>query len=400
MRIALITDSFAPGTTYICNVLPRFFEALGVHCTVITSAARPYREKLSGPSNVVWGDGRVLEAGSTIDIDGVTVMVLNHVEGPGGVRLLGLDRALSAIRPDVVQTVSAAGVVVWQVARLKKRIGFELFVGNHSGYSVFPTPSLAKPKALIHYLTRRVIGALVARVARVCFCPTADSLEIAWRHTGYRRDQCQLLHLGVDVDLFRPAASESDFQSRAALRADWGIGSGELVALYTGKLIPDKRLDVAVAGVAHARSRGMPCRLVIYGAGPLLDELSESPGVVVRSFVPACELAEVYRAADMAVWPGDETTSMLDAAATSLPIVISDRVSYREHVEGNGLVVRHGDVESFASALVALSDPALRELLGLAGRAKMLQFFDWRVHAAKRISVYRSYVDAVPRTPR
>jgi uncharacterized protein YigA (DUF484 family) len=94
MRIAFITDSFAPGTTYICNVLPRFFEELGIHCTVITSTARPYRDKLSGASNVVWGDGRVLEAGRTFDIDGVTVQVLDHVEGPGGVRLLGLDEAL------------------------------------------------------------------------------------------------------------------------------------------------------------------------------------------------------------------------------------------------------------------------------------------------------------------
>jgi glycosyltransferase involved in cell wall biosynthesis len=400
MRIAFITDSFAPGTTYICNVLPRFFEELGIHCTVITSTARPYRDKLSGASNVVWGDGRVLEAGRTFDIDGVTVQVLDHVEGPGGVRLLGLDEALRTLRPDVVQTVSAAGVVVWQVARLRKRIGFELFVGNHSGYSVFPTPSLAKPRGLIHYLMRRMVGALVARVARVCFCPTADSLEIAWRHTGYRRDQCQLLHLGVDVEVFRPAASEIDFQKRASLRADWGIQSGELVALYTGKLIADKRLDVAVDGVARARLRGLPCRLVIYGAGPLAGMLKELPGVVVRSFVPASELADVYRAADVAVWPGDETTSMLDAAATSLPIVISDRVGYREHVEGNGLIVAHGDVEGFASALLALGDPSLREQLGRAGRAKMVQSFDWRVHAAKRLSVYNSFVGDPPQVSR
>jgi glycosyltransferase involved in cell wall biosynthesis len=61
------------------------------------------------------------------------------------------------------------------------------------------------------------------------------------------------------------------------------------------------------------------------------------------SFVPVNELADYFRAADIGVWPR-ESTSMLDAAACGLPIVVNDTSSLLG-IEGNGLVYELNNVD-------------------------------------------------------
>jgi glycosyltransferase involved in cell wall biosynthesis len=108
--------------------------------------------------------------------------------------------------------------------------------------------------------------------------------------------------------------------------------------------------------------------------------------------MPHADLGPQYRAADVAVWPTNESTSMLDAAACGLPLVVSDGIAYRDHVEGNGVVVRMNDLDDLVDHLRRLGDPDERRRLGSAGARKMAERFSWDRVARLRLRDYERAV--------
>jgi glycosyltransferase involved in cell wall biosynthesis len=92
-------------------------------------------------------------------------------------------------------------------------------------------------------------------------------------------------------------------------------------------------------------------------------------------------LAEHYRAADVAVWPTQESMSMLDAVSSGLPIIVSNRVGEKDRVNGNGRMYDENDVASMVDALLSLASRDDRQALGAAGRREMLDGFNWKSYA-------------------
>ena len=115
--------------------------------------------------------------------------------------------------------------------------------------------------------------------------------------------------------------------------------------------------------------------------------------------MPFRELGRYYRAADVAVWPTNESTSMLDAAACGLPLVVSDRI-YQDHVTGNGLAYRMNDLSSLLEILRRLEAPQLREQLGRNGAQKMRSAFSWDGAAEVREQDFRNAIPAAARAGR
>ena len=81
---------------------------------------------------------------------------------------------------------------------------------------------------------------------------------------------------------------------------------------------------------------------------------------------------------------------MLDAAASGLPLVVSDRMGERERVNGNGAVFCEDDVSDLAAVLRTLAPVDVRRALGAAGRAKMVEHFSWRKLARAIEADYRA----------
>jgi glycosyltransferase involved in cell wall biosynthesis len=115
---------------------------------------------------------------------------------------------------------------------------------------------------------------------------------------------------------------------------------------------------------------------------------------VIVSFMKHRDLAEHYRASDVAVWPTQESMSMLDAAASGIPIVVSSAVGEKQRVHGNGRMYAEDDVNSMVEALVSLASREERRALGAVGRRKMLDGFTWKRYAR---SLEADYHEAVKR---
>jgi len=84
---------------------------------------------------------------------------------------------------------------------------------------------------------------------------------------------------------------------------------------------------------------------------------------------------------------------LMQAMATGLPVVASRLCGIPELVRDgqNGRLVPPGDATALADALGELAtDAALRERLGRAGRATVLQEFDVEANAARLIDAIRA----------
>ncbi len=137
-------------------------------------------------------------------------------------------------------------------------------------------------------------------------------------------------------------------------------------ALAAGRLVEEKGFDTAIAA---ARSAGVP--LVIAGAGPdeaRLRRLAGDASVRFSGLLEPDALAEVRRGAAVVLAPSrcEEASpySVLDALATGVPVLASDRGGLPELVGLHAALPPENEI-AWAQALGRLfADPAARQRMG------------------------------------
>ena len=80
---------------------------------------------------------------------------------------------------------------------------------------------------------------------------------------------------------------------------------------------------------------------------------------------------------------------MLDASASGLPLVVSNKVGAKERVVGNGRMYEENNVASMAESLLSLAAPALRHALGAVGRGKTEAGNNWKTYARRLEADYK-----------
>ncbi len=396
MRVVLLSETYPKDMGYLVTLLPKYLARQGAEVHLIVLDLPPYHylpDYRRTYSSFV--DPRLPVAGSVEQVDGYTVHVLAHHRWIGYAAPAGLIAKLRELRPDVVYSSVAIGWLPLLALVGKWLLGYQLFTGSHTAAIMFPLANRRhpwlRPEGLACLLARWLPGRLVSLFTRICYAPTRDCGAVAARFFGVQRDKLRIVHLGVDHEVFHPRAPGDDAE-RAATRAELGIGPDEIVCIYTGKMTEWKNPLLVADAVAALRARARPYRGLFIGEGAQRDAIAARPDCVVLDLMPYRRLGRYFRAADVAVWPTNESTSMLDAAACGLPIVVSDRI-YRDHVDGNGRVYRMNDLDDLVRVLDELGDPALRALLGAAGARKMSERFNWETIAADRLADLRQVLD-------
>ncbi len=396
MRIVVLSETLSKQTGYISNMLPRFLAHAGAEVHLVTMNLRPYYQLADyGATYGQFAGDAELRPGTEEHYDGYRLHVLDHEKRLGYMRPIGLVQLLRRLAPDIVQAPSAIAWLPLEAAWTKVQGSpFKLFTASHSTKSTFPLAQHARtvlsPALLRSTVTRALPGRLVSVVTTKCYCPTEDCAEIAWRFFGVQREKVSVMTLGVDTDLFSPNVRGEDPQARARLRHSLGFSDDDIVCVYSGKLTETKNARIVADAVARLRSHGRPYRALIIGNGSQQDAIAACDGTVLVDFMPHAMLAQYYRASDIGVWPTNESTSTLDAAACGLPLIISDGVADPSHVTGNGLIVRQHDVDDLVRALSELADPALRRRLGTLGAEKMAARYSWASVARRRVADYES----------
>ncbi len=130
---------------------------------------------------------------------------------------------------------------------------------------------------------------------------------------------------GIDPERHRPASVEERRTSRDRL----GIGDDERVALFVGRLVPEKGLEYLLESLIGVVGVVKRFRLILVGDGPLKEELQQSAArwrvyqyVRFAGFWP--EVADWYAAADCLVLSSVSEAfpmTVLEAMASGVPVI-------------------------------------------------------------------------------
>jgi glycosyltransferase involved in cell wall biosynthesis len=280
----------------------------------------------------------------------------------------GIARALRESRPDVVvvsgwSTFASQAAIVWC---RRRGVPYLPLVESHD---LGPRKGWrrAVKGAVVPRVLRRAAGALALGTA------SRDSLV----ERGAQRERVHIFANTIDVPEWEERQSGLA-QRRPELRAELGAAVDDVLLLSVARLGSEKGLDVLVRGVAAARDPKL--LLVIAGEGPQrreIEALAQELGVRLRltGDLAAAKVAEAYAAADVFVLLSTRETwgvVVNEAAASGLPLVLSDRVgaAYDLLRDGeNGFLVGAGDVDATGEAFKRLSaDAGLRVRAGERSR--------------------------------
>lgn len=251
---------------------------------------------------------------------------------------------------------------------------------------------------------------------------------------GAPESKIEVVMNGIMGERFRPI---DDAEAVARTRAAMGVAPGEKMALFVGRLVPQKGVEYLVDAVAHLGKRADGIKVVIVGDGRLGDAIrsrAEEKGVAARFHFAGRQwdaVPEIVGACDFMVLPsiwesfgnvvvegwlcGKPTVA---AAAGSLTEIIIDGVDgvlipvdapliYGREDRGwwdlpdynvdarIGKIVPLGgpNIEAFGEAIRSMADdPGKCRKMGDAGRKKALANFTFRQYTENLEAVYRRYL--------
>lgn len=223
----------------------------------------------------------------------------------------------------------------------------------------------------------------VSRWAAVSHQVAADSR----RELGIGSAAFEVVRPGVDQERFRP-----DAVLRASVRGELGIPRDAPLLVLLTRLEREKGVDVALRAAALVRVRHPELRVVVAGDGHdsrrlrrLAHHLGLDGATVFLGRVDHERVPALLAAGDVLVHPSlcaeGCPVSVIEAAATGLPVVASDSPGVHEVIDDGttGLLLRKGDVGVLAAALSGLvANPARRVAMGAAAREAA---FAWSIDA-------------------
>jgi glycosyltransferase involved in cell wall biosynthesis len=249
-----------------------------------------------------------------------------------------------------------------------------------------------------------ITGRLLAGIYQTVFLPsTLDRTDGIIVHTkSYGSTSAMLrgrvlnvIPSAVDLERFRPGIDANG--PRADLRLE-----GKRVAVFTGRLVSHKGVDVLLQALARLPKDVV---LVVIGAGPRLSSLvglARRLGVGDRvRFCPAVsdeDLPRYLALGDVFVFPSQNRLegfglAVAEAMAVGLPVVIADMPGVREVIEPGreGLLTEPllaGDLAEKIRTL--LDDPALAKQMGRAGRERAEARYALPIVARSLLSLYEA----------
>jgi glycosyltransferase involved in cell wall biosynthesis len=332
-HVCIVTETYPPEVNGVAITLARLVEGLrdqGVRVSVV----RPRRSQ-SDKSNS----------------DDLLVGGLSLPGYPGLRMGLPAHRALrnhwQRRCPDAVY-VATEGLLGWSALHTARKLRIPVFSGFHTNfhsYSKHYHAGWLDPFILgyLRWFHNRSTATIVA----------SAQLAHQLRHVGV--ENIRVLGRGVDSRLFNPN------RRSAELRRRWGVCSNDLVALYVGRLAPEKNLDLAIRAYRAMQNSGNAARMVLVGDGPLRAPLeANNRDLIFLGLQTGNELARCYASADIFLFPSETETFgnvTLEALASGLLVVAYDYAAAHVHIRDgeSGVLVPRGDSESFVAASVRLA---------------------------------------------
>lgn len=286
--------------------------------------------------------------------------------------LIQMRRILERFQPDIVDTHTAKAGMIGRSAALLHRPR-PVVVHTYHGHVLegYFDPA----RTALYRNIERALGLASDALIGV----SERTVEDLVRLRIAPRRKFRAIPLGLDLEPF----TEPPPGARERVRSELGVTQDEVLFTLTGRLVPVKRVDVALAALAQARRGGAPARLAIVGDGELRGDLERRAaelgvGESATFLGYRSDLTALTAAADAALLTSlSEGTpvSLIEASAAGRPAVATDVGGVAEVVaEGCGVLAPEGGVEAIAAGISQLAaEPELRAAMGAKAGQHVLE---------------------------
>lgn len=359
LRVAVVTETYPPEVNGVAMTIGRMVAGLQARGHQV-QLVRPRQHREDSPASLPNFE-EVLKPGMAIPRYDMLKLGLPAKQA--------LVRLWSLRRPDIVHIVTE-GPLGWSALaaalKLKIPVSSDFHTNFHTYSKHYGIGWLKKPIAA--YLRKFHNRALCTMV------PT-DSMRSELEQLGMKN--LRVVSRGVDTALFSPRHRSSQ------LRGSWGAGSGDMVALYVGRLAPEKNLPLVLSAFDAMRRENARLRLVLVGDGPERASLqSRFPQHVFAGMRIGHDLAVHFASGDIFLFPSTTETYgnvTMEAMASGLAVIAYDYAAAAQHIRHgmSGLLARFDDVEDFTHLATGIAgDRGRARRLGAAART-VTEKLDW-----------------------
>ena len=388
MKIVIISEWYSEKMGYAENYLPKALGKLGHEVHLITTDLQIYATSKDydeiykshlGPKQVEKG---------MFKNKFFTLHRCSHFLEKG-INIPELGDKLRSIQPNIVYCFEILLPTNLTVISLKKELNYKIFCESRLHLSVFKKPLTIKSKL------KQILIALKSKNENKeieLFYPIAiDVKKVLVKYYGIPRNKCKISSLAVDTDVF---AVTKDKTLIDELRISLGFKASDVVCIYTGRFTNEKDPLTLAKAINFLHENGeVDFKAIFVGQGDKNYELEilNRKGCILHNFISATELPLFYQTFDIGVWPKQESTSQLDAAASGLPIIISDKVQDIFRIDGNGLSFEESNYKDLAKKILELKDYNKRKRLGEIGLNKILNNYSWDILAKSKIRDFQTF---------
>lgn len=375
LRVALFTDTFLPDVNGVAKTLgrwTRFLESKGVAC------------KVFAPTSVTEGDNDPFRVERFYSIPFLLYPECRlAIPNPLHVR-----KSLQMFQPSIIHCATPFNLGLFGLHHARKHktpivASYHTHFDQYLSHYKIPwvEPTLWKYMQWFHQGCQKV------------YVPSHSTLQ----HLQAKGlTNLEIWSRGVDAERFQPIVD------RKGVLESYGVDPAKFVLLYVGRLAPEKSVEVALDSfTALPASIRNDCHLIIAGDGPSAGTLREwyggAEGITFTGFVQGTQLAELYAAADVFLFPSATETFgnvVLESMASGTPVIGAAAGGVQDTIEHEvtGLLCPPGDTPAFSQAIIRLHESwETRHKLALAGREHALRQ-SWEHIFNKLLSSYEEVV--------
>ena len=392
MKIAHVISYFQPQLGYQEFYLAKEQQKMGHDVCIITSdryAPFPNFSKTVG--NILGeryvGRGAFTEEGLKV----VRLPLLFEIASNNA--LLGLRRALTDFSPDIIHAHSATAPTTLATIIFEVASHYKVVVDCHMDYSLQSKSKIRQ--TIFNAWSKNPVCRSVLRRADGYIAVAESTRRWLSREWGINYDRIEVIPLGAESDFFSP-----DVKKRKIIRDKLRIGEDEVLIIYAGKVIPEKDIEVLLHASTLLIQKHGKVKVLLIGSGPkeymeklqrMINKYTIRNHILFYPFQHKTMLPNYYNAADVGVWPGQDSITIVEAMATGLPIIVPRSYRNLHYIEyGNGFHFSRGNSKQLRECLEqVIIDKDLRQKMSLNSRKLVEEKLNWKTIAKQTVGLYK-----------
>lgn len=359
LRVAIVTETYPPEVNGVAMTIGRMVTGL-LNRQHQVQLVRPRQHGADRPANRPNLE-EVLKPGVPIPRYDSLKMGLPAKQA--------LVRLWSLRPPDIVHIVTE-GPLGWSALAAALNLKLPVSTDFHTNFHVYSR----------HYgvgWLKRPIAAYLSKFHNRALCTMVPTEGMRRELEQLGMNNLRVVARGVDTALFTPRRRSS------GLRGSWSAGSNDLVALYVGRIAPEKNLPLVLSAFEAMRRVNGRMRLVLVGDGPDRRALqARHREHFFTGMRTGEELAAHYASGDVFLFPSTTETYgnvTMEAMASGLAVIAYDYAAAAQHIRHgtSGLLAAFGDAQEFTRLAAAIAgDREEAKRLGANARA-VAEKLDW-----------------------